>query len=113
MLSLPLLLAPAQGCHSAMVDATIRNNTPADIRLIEVQYPSATFGVQILASGAEFHQRFKILGTGNLVLTYTDQSQHEHTEKGPELREGLQGKLGIMIGPQAVQWAPLPIPDPR
>ena len=100
-----------------MVDATIRNQTTTEVRLIEVEYPSASFGVQLLAPGAEFHYRFKILGTGNLSLTYTDQKQQEHTSKGPELQEGQQGKLGITIGsPLAnapantptVRWDPLP-----
>ena len=109
------MLAAAQGCRSAMVDATIRNSTPTEVRVIEVQYPTASFGVQILPPGAEFHYRFKILGTGNLGLTFTDQKQLEHTIKGPELREGQQGKLGITIttatdGKSTVLWNPLPTP---
>lgn len=93
-----------------MVDATIRNGTPAEVRLIEVQYPSASFGVQVLAPGGEFHYRFKILGTGKLALAYTDLNQKEHTSTGPELREGQQGKLGITIGSAGVNWEPLPKP---
>ena len=96
-----------------MVDATIKNNTPAEIDLIEVQYPSASFGVQILAPGAEFHYRFKILGTGGLTLSYTDARRIEHTIKGPDLHEGEQGRLGITISPSAVEWSPVPAPPPH
>ena len=91
-----------------MVDATLRNDTAGDVRLIEVAYPSASFGVQLLAPGAEFHYRFKILGTGGLQLTYTDPKQMQHVVKGPDLHEGEQGKLGITIGPSDVRWNPLP-----
>ena len=91
-----------------MVDATLRNHSSAEIRLIEVQYPSASFGVQALAPGAEYHYRFKILGTGILTLTYTDKSQVQHTVKGPDLREGEQGKLGIEIASAGVRWDPVP-----
>lgn len=93
-----------------MVDATLRNDTTGDIRLIEVAYPSASFGVQILAPGAEFHYRFKILGTGGLQVTYTDPKQLQHIIKGPELHEGEQGRLGISIGTPDVRWDPLPKP---
>ena len=108
-----LVLLAVTGCRSAMVDATIRNNTPAEIDVIEVQYPSASFGVQILAPGTDFHYRFKILGTGNLALSYTDQKRVEHTIKGPELHEGEQGRLGITISPSGVEWSPLPAPSPH
>ena len=32
------------GCHSPYVEATISNRTPSPITLIEVDYPSASFG---------------------------------------------------------------------
>jgi hypothetical protein len=36
------------GCHSAYIAATISNRTQRPITLIELDYPSASFGTQTL-----------------------------------------------------------------
>ncbi len=105
LLSTPLFLI-AGGCHSAMVNITIRNVTGRELHLIEVDYPSASFGVQSLLPGAEFHYRFKILGNGQLVMSYADADKVTHSAKGPDLLEGEEGKLLILIEQTGVQWQP-------
>lgn len=95
------------GCRSAFVSATITNNSAAQVNLIEVDYPSASFGVGSLAAGAQFHYRFKILGSGPVKLQYTDVSGKEHTATGPDLQEGQQGSLRIDIDASGnVSWTP-------
>lgn len=95
------------GCRSAFVSATITNNSAARVTLIEVDYPSASFGVGSLAAGAQFHYRFKILGSGPVKLQYTDASGKEHTATGPDLQEDQQGSLRINIDASGnVSWAP-------
>jgi len=94
------------GCHSAYIDSTITNATPQPVSLIQVDYPSASFGTQILGPGQNFHYRFKILGNGPVQLTYTDAAQHEHKFTGPLLREGNEGKLTALITAKTVQWTP-------
>ena len=102
--SLPLVLLV--GCHSAWVQARVVNRTGATLSLIEVDYPSASFGTQNLGDGAEFRYRFKVLGTGAMKLTYVDRGRKEHTSQGPVLREGAEGGLEILIAPAGVQWTP-------
>jgi hypothetical protein len=92
------------GCHSAFVDATVSNRTSEPIQLLEVDYPSASFGKQNLAAGQDFHYRFKILGDGKVKLTYTDRANREHSEEGPYLKEGSEGQLVISIAPDGVHW---------
>jgi hypothetical protein len=94
----------AAGCHSAMVDSTVQNRSGSPISLLEVDYPSASFGTQNLADGADFHYRFKKLGNGPLKLTYTDSARHDHSSAGPEIREGSEGLLTIFVGPSDVRW---------
>ncbi|HYK36367.1 hypothetical protein [Alloacidobacterium sp.] len=95
------------GCRSAFVSATITNNSGAKLALIEVDYPSASFGVGSLAAGAQYHYRFKILGNGPVKLQYTDASGQEHTATGPDLQEGGQGTLQINIDTSGkVSWIP-------
>jgi hypothetical protein len=89
------------GCHSAFIDATISNHTAESIALIEVDYPSASFGTQTLAPGQDFHYSFKILGNGPTTVLWTDAAHHDHKKSGPALREGQEGKLLIVFSPNA------------
>ena len=73
------LLLSALGCHSAFIEATVQNHTAKPIELVEIDYPSASFGTQALQPGADFHYRFKVLGTGSTKLLWTDNAHAEHT----------------------------------
>jgi len=102
-----LALLPAlalAGCHSAFVTAIIQNQTSQPIQLIEVSYPSASFGTQSLSPGADFRYRFKVLGEGTLKLTYTDAAHQEQKSEGPFLKEGAEGPITITILPHDVHW---------
>ena len=61
-------LVGAAGCHSYHIDTTIENHTGAAIQLLEVDYPSASFGTDNIAPGADFHYRFQVRGDGPLTL---------------------------------------------
>ena len=104
---LPIALASLAGCHSRFVETTIDNRGPKNLQMIEVDYPSASFGVGNLAAGSQFHYRFKIQGSGNLKLQFTDPQGHTHNVDGPELSEGQEGQLTIAIDPAGnVAWQP-------
>ena len=83
------------GCHSAYIAATVSNHTREPLRLIEVDYPSASFGTQTLAPGQDFHYRFKVLGSGATAVLWTDPANHEQKNAGPTLKEGDEGQLII------------------
>jgi hypothetical protein len=102
------LLCSITGCHSAYVEATVSNRTSQPIALVEVDYPSASFGTQALAPGADFHYRFKVLGTGSMKLTYTDSSRKDQSSKGPYLKEGAEGPLQITVASDGIHWQPSP-----
>ncbi len=99
------LLAPL-GCKSTMIQATVHNGTPTPLSVLEVDYPSASFGTQTLAPGADFHYQFKIIGSGPLTLSYTDSANAQHTFKGPDLHEGDHGRLVIAVTTSGVRWTP-------
>jgi len=96
----------AIGCHSPYVQATVSNRTGKPIELLEVDYPSASFGTQNLAAGSDFHYRFKVLGSGRMKLLYTDSAHQDHKADGPFLKEGAEGLLSIAITPTGVTWQP-------
>jgi hypothetical protein len=101
-------LAAATGCHSPYVQTTVSNHTDKTIELLEVDYPSASFGTQGLAPGAEFHYRFKVLGSGRMKLLYTDSAHQDHKSDGPFLKEGAEGTLAIAITLTGINWQPAP-----
>jgi len=93
-------------CRSAFVQTSLENKSDAPIRLIEVDYPSASFGSQSLAAHTSFHYHFKVQGSGPITLTFTDQAGKVHTVAGPVLTEGQQGELRISVDPDgSVNWA--------
>lgn len=96
----------SSGCHSAFVEATVVNHSGAEVRLLELDYPSASFGTGELAAGATFRYRFKVLGSGAAKLSWTDAQEKEHSSFGTMLQEGDEGKLIVTLGPQATTWSP-------
>jgi hypothetical protein len=88
------------GCRSYRIDATVENRTGSAIELLEVDYPSASFGADKLAAGADYHYRFQVRGTGLMTVQYTDPATHQQRQmKGPELSEGQQGRMEIVLLP--------------
>ena len=97
-------LLPVAGCHSAFIEATLVNHSGGPLRLVEVDYPSVSFGTELLAPGMSFHYRFKVIGEGPLKLSWTDAKAREHTEEGPRLHEGQQGVLTVTVGSGQLAW---------
>ena len=92
------------GCHSAYIEATLSNRTAAPISVVELDYPSASFGTQNLAPGQDFHYRFKVLGSGPTTLTWTDAARKDHKGQGIALREDDEGVLAVTINPGQTSW---------
>jgi hypothetical protein len=99
---LPALLAAA-GCHSYHVETTVENRTGGAIQLLEVDYPSASFGANNLAAGQAFHYRIQLRGSGPLKVQYATSdglpSQHLVQIDGPVLAERQEGQLQIVLLP--------------
>lgn len=101
------LLVSLPGCHSPFVQATIENQGQSPVRLVEVDYPDASFGVSNIAAQSQFHYRFKIQGSGPLKIEFTDATGKVHDNDGPQLSQGQEGSLNIIIEPTGeVTWQP-------
>ncbi|HEX5234851.1 MAG TPA: hypothetical protein VFW25_05915 [Silvibacterium sp.] len=102
-----LACLPAAGCRSAFVQTSIVNQTGAPVRLIEVDYPSASFGTQQIDKGTTFNYRFKVLGSGAVTISFTGGDNKIHTSTGPTLDQGQQGTLIVTLGSgDSVTWNP-------
>lgn len=92
------------GCRSRYVEATVHNGSGAAVSVVEVDYPSASFGKETLADGADYHYRFKIQGDGPLKVLWTDAGNHDHSVAGPVIREGDEGTLVVTIKAGNATW---------
>jgi len=99
-----IALAMMTGCHSSYIEATVKNASGAPLSLVEVDYPSASFGRENLADGVEYHYRFKIIGSGPTKVLWTDAARQEHTVPGPVLHENDEGRMRVTIGPSGAAW---------
>jgi hypothetical protein len=86
-------------CHSYHIDASVENHTGAPIQLLEVDYPSASFGADSLAADANFHYRFQVNGSGQVKVSYTAANGQTVQISGPTLEERQQGTLEIVLEP--------------
>jgi hypothetical protein len=89
----------ATACHSYHVDASIENRTGASIQLLEVDYPSASFGADSLAAGQVFHYRIQLRGSGPLKVQYTAADGRQAQVDGPSVVERQEGTLEIVLLP--------------
>jgi hypothetical protein len=97
LLLLPLLMAAS--CRSYIVHVTVVNHTGGAINLLEVDYPSASFGVDSLPAGAVYHYHLQLLDSGPVTVQYTDSQKHPWKSKGPTLHEKQQGDFEIVLNP--------------
>jgi hypothetical protein len=81
------------------VEVAVENRTGAAVRLLEVDYPSASFGSDALASGATMHYRIQVRGNGAVKVQYTAGDGHQPQMEGPALAERQEGTLDIVLQP--------------
>lgn len=99
VMALACLAVMMLACHSYHIDSTIENRTGGPVTLMEVDYPSASFGANALAANAVFHYSFQTRNSGQLSVQYTAADGHQVQVKGPTLYERQQGRLEIVLLP--------------
>ena len=97
---LGLAIVLAGGCRSPHVEVTVENRTGAPIRLLEVDYPSASFGADSLAAGGTMRYRIQVQGSGPVKVQYTASDGTQPQIPGPPLAERENGKLQIVLLPK-------------
>lgn len=97
-----LVIFVATGCkdyRSFWINVTVVNHTAATIREIEVDYPTASFGINQLAAGAVFHYRLKVNGKGKIRAQYPGPLDKMIRVDGPALQDNDQGQIQIVLEP--------------
>jgi hypothetical protein len=94
-----LCLNAISGCHSHHIEATIENHTGGTITLLEVDYPSASFGTDTLAADGVVHHRIQTRGSGPINVQYTAAHGRAVQITGPTLLEQQEGSMDIVLLP--------------
>jgi hypothetical protein len=87
------------GCHSYHVDTTVENRTGKPVKLLEVDYPSASFGTGRLDQGAVYPYRMQFRNSGPLKVMYTTDDDRQVSIDGPQVAEKQEGRLEIVLLP--------------
>jgi hypothetical protein len=107
--TLLVFVAALCGCRSYHIETTVENRTGAPIELLEVDYPSASFGADTLGAGADFHYRFQVRGNGPVKVQYSEGTNHRQRQAtGPDLFEKQEGRLEILLMPNgSIEFHPV------
>jgi hypothetical protein len=93
------LLLTTNGCQQCHVEATLVNRTGVELRLIEIDYPSASFGANALGPGETLRNPMRIHGSGSVRIQYVIGNSSPVSIQGPTLSKGQQGRLDIDLLP--------------
>src|SRR6476646_7913182 len=90
-------LVAIAGCRAHMITIKLINTSAAPLSTIIVDYPSATFGKDKLASGETFSSPVKLIDTGPLKVQFTDANGTSHTVTGPVVHRNEEGLIEVRL----------------
>ncbi|HEY5253413.1 MAG TPA: hypothetical protein VIJ53_02085 [Acidobacteriaceae bacterium] len=100
------------GCRAKLVEVRVVNSGTTDLHNIEVDYPSASFGMSNLAAGTTYVYRIQLQDAGRMKVEFSDSKEQPHSGKGPYVEQGQQGTLTITLdGSGKNRWDPQLHPD--
>ena len=97
--AVPVLVTVLLGCKSYWIDVDVENHTGQPIRQLEVEYPTASFGINSVGPESAMHYRFQVRGTGPIRVSYLASDGETMHSDGPTLSEHQHGQLTIELLP--------------
>jgi hypothetical protein len=92
-----VFLIALAGCRAHVVKINLTNTSAQPVRTIIVDYPSATFGKDVLAPGATFSYAVKPVESGPLKIQFTDASGAKHNYVGLVLHKDDDGSIDVRL----------------
>ena len=93
-----LLLLLLTGClRSHVIEVTVTNISNDKVSNVTIDYPEASFGINLLAPGKSFHYKIKPTETGAIKIQFINGSGQDRTSAGPVVHKGDEGALEIKI----------------
>jgi hypothetical protein len=99
-----LSLVLAAGCRSRVIRVSVTNTSAQAISTIIVDYPDATFGINLLAPGKTFQYVLKATGTGPVKVQFTDVTGASHSAVGPTIHKGDEGAMQIKLAQDSAMF---------
>jgi hypothetical protein len=87
----------AAGCRSRVIRVSVTNISAQPVSTIIVDYPDASFGINLLAPGKTFQYVIKPTGTGAVKIQFTDFAGASHSAVGPTIHKGDEGAMQIKL----------------
>lgn len=93
-----LLLIGLFGCmHSHVIRVTVTNTSTEKVSTIVVDYPDATFGINLLEPSKSFRYKIKPTGTGALKIEFFNARGVNHVSSGPVVHKNDEGSIEISL----------------
>lgn len=93
-----LLVIAFAGCgHTHVILVTVTNASTEKITTIEIAYPEATFGINLLDPSKNFQYRIKPTNTGTVQIHFYDARGMEHKLAGPVVHKNDEGSIEIKL----------------
>jgi hypothetical protein len=100
-----LALLLVAGCRAKFVQANLINSSGNALQQVQIDYPTASFGLNQFPDGGNYQYDFSIRGSKELHISFTDSAGKSHDSTGPVIYEGQQGSIEIRITPgYSVVW---------
>lgn len=90
-------IIPLNGCRNPFVQVSVQNAGATELHNIEVDYPSASFGISSLAPGQAFHYKVHLRDDGHMKVQFFDSKEAPHSGTGPYAAEGQRGTVTITL----------------
>jgi hypothetical protein len=95
-----IVLLAGAGCRTYEINCTVKNRTGAPIELMEFDYPSASFGLDSMANGADYSYKIQVRGSGPVSVQYNVALTHKLVKStGPSVEENQEGTMEIVLMP--------------
>jgi hypothetical protein len=99
-----LLLA---GCsHSRVIKVSVINNSADKVSNVIIDYPSATFGIRLLAAGKNFQYTIKPTENGVMQIEFTNAQGKIRRFPGPAVHKDDEGSMEIKLTQDAAVAEP-------
>ncbi len=93
-----LFLLLVTGCsRSRVIKVNVINNSADKLSNVIIDYPSATFGIRLLAPGKTFQYAIKVTENGALKIEFTDAQGKIRKFSGPAVRKDDEGNIEIKL----------------
>lgn len=93
-----LLLIALGGCtHSRVIQVTVTNTSNEKVSNIAIEYPEATFGINILDPGKTFQYKIKPTATGALKIEFLNSHAVDRVSAGPVVHKNDEGSIEIKL----------------